>query len=143
MSDFVLDASVAAKWFLPAKEEPFSIEALGLYERYLHDEIDFIIPDIFWAEIGSIFWKAIRLGRLQKDPAEAALAELMQCELTSYPSTMLLRKAFEISTTFNRSFYDSLYVSLAAESNVPLLTADECLANSLAARFPIRWVGAI
>ena len=33
------------------------------------------------------------------------------------------------------------YVALAITSGRPLLTADEKLANALAAHFPIRWLG--
>jgi predicted nucleic acid-binding protein len=39
--------------------------------------------------------------------------------------------------------YDSLYVALAVYSNAQLITADERLANSLAARFPVKWLGAV
>lgn len=143
MTGFVLDASVAVKWFLPARDEPYSQQALALYEGYHRQELDFVVPDIFWAEIGSIFWKAIRQGRLEKVPAEEAIADLMKCELSSFASAALLAKAFEIATTFERSIYDSLYVSLAIQSNFQLITADERLANALAARFPIKWLGAI
>ena len=143
MTDFVLDASVAAKWFRAAKDEPYSQQALALYEGYLRREFNFIVPDIFWAEIGSIFWKAIRQGRLEKTPAEEAIADLMKCELSSFASATLLVKAFDIATTFDRSVYDSLYVSLALQSNTQFITADERLANALASRFPVRWLGTI
>jgi predicted nucleic acid-binding protein len=39
--------------------------------------------------------------------------------------------------------YDSLYVALATLTNSQLITADERLANSLAARFPVKWLGAM
>jgi predicted nucleic acid-binding protein len=39
--------------------------------------------------------------------------------------------------------YDGLYVSLAVASKATLVTADERMANALAAHFPVRWLGAI
>jgi predicted nucleic acid-binding protein len=39
--------------------------------------------------------------------------------------------------------YDSLYVALAVQTNAQLITADERLANALAARFPVKWLGAV
>jgi predicted nucleic acid-binding protein len=43
---------------------------------------------------------------------------------------------------FDRTVYDSLYVALAVHSKTQLITADERLANSLAAHFPVKWLGA-
>lgn len=52
MSLFVIDASVAAKWILPARGEPLSIEALDLLGRYVSGDARFVVPDLFWAEMG-------------------------------------------------------------------------------------------
>jgi predicted nucleic acid-binding protein len=140
---FVLDASVAVKWFLSSKFEPHSDEALALYEKYLRSEIRFIVPDIFWAEVANAFWRAIRLGRLQKSSAQKALAALAKCEFPTVGVADLLDGAFQIAITFDRSVYDALYVALAVQSGADLITADERLANALAAQFPVRWLGAV
>jgi predicted nucleic acid-binding protein len=39
--------------------------------------------------------------------------------------------------------YDGVYIALAVLTGMPLVTSDERLANALAARFPIRWLGAL
>lgn len=143
MTLFVLDASVAAKWYLSPKDERLTAEALALLRKYAQKEIRFIIPDLFWAEIASAFWKAIRLGRFDKTAAQEALSYLSRCDLLSYSSALLLQSAFDIANEFNRSVYDSLYVALAAHSRAPLITADERLANALASRFPIKWLGTV
>jgi predicted nucleic acid-binding protein len=54
-----------------------------------------------------------------------------------------LEEAFSIAATFNRTVYDSLYVALAVRSKADLVTADERLANALAARLPVKWLGAV
>ena len=46
-----------------------------------------------------------------------------------------------MALSFQRTVYDAIYVALAITSGRPLLTADEKLANALAAHFPIRWLG--
>ena len=143
MTLFVLDASVAAKWFLSAKDERLTNEALALFERYKQGEVRFIIPDLFWAELASAFWKAIRLGRFDQSSALEALKYLANCDLPAYSTEALLDRAFQIATTFGRSVYDSLYVALAVQSRASLITADERLANSLAAHFPVKWLGSI
>jgi predicted nucleic acid-binding protein len=48
-----------------------------------------------------------------------------------------------IARAFDRTVYEAVYVALAVVSNAPLLTADERLANALAARFPVRWLGGL
>jgi predicted nucleic acid-binding protein len=140
---FVLDASVAVKWFLSPKDEPLSAEALALYKEYLQGKVSFIVPDIFWAEVGSAFWKAIRLGRFQKASAEEAISSLAKCELPTFTIAALLERAFLIATTFDRSVYDALYVALAVQSGAELITADERLVTALAARFRVKWLGTI
>jgi len=62
LSTLVLDASVAAKWMLPS-EETLQEEAASLLRDYAHGKLQFIVPDIFWAEIGNAVWKSVRQGR--------------------------------------------------------------------------------
>jgi len=143
VTPFVLDASVAAKWFLPAKYERLTEEALALLGKYVQGEVQFIVPDLFWAELGSAFWKAIRLGRFETTSALEALRYLKNCDLPVYSAVTLLDRAFDIANAFDRSVYDSLYVALAVHTRAPLITADERLANSLAAHFPVKWLGAL
>lgn len=143
MNAIVVDASVAGKWCLPAKGEPLADEALALLDRYVKGEIRFVVPDLFWAELANLLWKAVRQGRCAKAAAATALAALQERELQTVPSRSLLDVAFGIATAFDRTVYDSLYVALAVQLKAQLITADERLANSLAARLPVKWLGAI
>ncbi len=143
MKTIVVDASVAAKWCLPAKGEPLADEAFDLLERYVKGEVRFVVPDLFWAELANLLWKAVRQGRCTKTAAEAALAALQERELQTVSSRSLLDLAFGIATAFDRTVYDSLYVALAVELKARLITADERLANTLAAQLPVKWLGAL
>lgn len=142
MIPLVLDASVAAKWLLPASGEPLAEEAATLLARYRRSEIGILVPDIFWAELGSVLWKSVRLGRCSDSMARLAVASLADLPFPTISSLNLLESAFGIAITFGRSIYDCMYVALAVKSNAPLITADEKLANALAARFPVKWLGA-
>jgi predicted nucleic acid-binding protein len=139
----VIDASVAAKWFLPARGETLVDEAFHLFRRYAKGEIQFLVPDLFWAELANIFWKALRQGRCGKEAAEMALVSLRDRKLPTISSLSLLDVAFGIATAFDRSVYDALYVALAVHSKGQLVTADERLANVLAAHLPVKWLGAM
>jgi predicted nucleic acid-binding protein len=140
---FVVDASVAVKWFLPAASETLREEALALLSRYLKEDVRLLVPDLFWVECASVAWKAVRTNRLPKPAAEAAVSALIQYNFPTFTTPTLLRDAFQIAADHGRSVYDSLYVALAMQTNSQLITADERLANSLAARFPVKWLGAI
>ena len=141
MTGFVLDASVAAKWFLPAAGEPFTAEALQLLRQFASGDIYFLVPDLFWPELGNILWKAVRSARLSEHAALTAVQSLESLSISTVPCRPLLAEAVGIALRFRRTVHDALYVALAVTSARPLLTADERLANALSTYFPIRWLG--
>lgn len=142
MSAFVLDASVAAKWMLPAKQELLRAEAFRLLDDYGAGLVDLRVPDIFWSECGNILWKAVRLNRIVREEAELALTIMIKKNIPTVSSRELLSDAVPIAIDFGRTVYDCLYVALALHTKTQLITADERLANALAARFPVKWLGA-
>jgi predicted nucleic acid-binding protein len=143
MRAWVLDASVAAKWFLPRHSESLADEAFVLLRRYGDGQVQFLVPDLFWAELANILWKAVRQGRWTQSAAKAALMAMTNRNLPTTPSLVLLEEAFGIATAFERSVYDSLYLALAIRSRAQLVTADERLANALAAHLPVKWLGSL
>lgn len=140
---YVLDASVAGKWFLPKAGEPLVEEALEILEGYTSGQITLLVPDLFWPEFGNILWKAVRGERISRQSAEEALSMLADIALPTASSLPLLSNALGMAVTFGRTVYDCIYVALALARNLPLITADERLANALATRFPVRWLGAL
>ena len=141
MIAYVLDASVAAKWFLPSDGETLTNEALQLLRDYAGGHVSLSVPDLFWPEFGNIRWKAVRQGRVSLSLAKDAVAAIGREELATVSSSTLLQDAFAIATTFDRAVSDATYVALAVASGANLLTADERLVNALATHFPVRWLG--
>ncbi|HEV2387024.1 MAG TPA: type II toxin-antitoxin system VapC family toxin [Candidatus Acidoferrales bacterium] len=137
-----MDASVAAKWFLPASGETLIEEAFVLLRRYAKGEIRLLVPDLFWAEFGDLPWKAARQGRCTRTTAQSALTSLGDRKLPTVSTLALLDTAFAIALAFDRTVCDSLCVALAVHSKAVLVTADERLANALAAQLPVKWLGA-
>ena len=89
-----------------------------------------------------MLWKAARAGRCEAAEANAALKILVSYGLPVAASATLLETALRISIEYERTVYDSIYVALAVQSRRELITADEKLANALAAYFPVKWIGA-
>jgi predicted nucleic acid-binding protein len=139
----VLDASVAIKWAIPTAREPFTDESLRLLRSYVAGELDFIVPDVFWAEVGNVLWKGARQKRWRQEEAESVTADMRARAFSTVSSLALLPEAMKIAFAHDRVVYDCLYVALAVQSKTDLITADERLANALAARFPVKWLGAM
>lgn len=142
MITLVLDASVAIKWAMPSAREPLTDESLHLLKRYVNGEVDFIVPDVFWAELGNVLWKGTRQRRWLQDEAEAVAGDMRARDFPTVTSRILLPEALTIAFAHDRSVYDCLYVALAIQARADLITADERLANDFAARFPVKWLGA-
>jgi len=143
VTSFVLDASVAAKWMLPAHNEPRRAQAFQILDGYAANEISLLVPDIFWAECGNLLWKAVRQRRLSQADAELALNGMLRRNFPTFPSTDLLSEALPLALNYDCPVYDCLYVALAVQSQTQLITADERLAEALAAYLPVKWLGAI
>ena len=143
MKTFVVDANVAAKWCLPEKDEPLVPQARRLLEAYTRAEIGLIVPDLFWPELGNVLWKAVRRGRVSSGDAYSGLEFLQRLNIPAYSSSDFLPETLHLALFYGRTFYDSLYVTLAQHSSIELVTADERLANALAAHLPVKWLGAM
>lgn len=71
----MLDASVVAKWFLPAIGEPLATEAQELLDRYTRGQIRLFVPGLLWAELGNVLWKAAVRNRITQREAEDSIAK--------------------------------------------------------------------
>jgi predicted nucleic acid-binding protein len=142
LNQIIIDASVAAKWALPSADEPLTEEAFELIARYTKSEIEFIVPDFFWVEMGNLLWKAARLKRWSTADARTALTTLGKYQFPTIPSKSVIDLALAIATSFDRTVYDSVYVALAVSTKSQLVTADRKLANALASTLPVKWLGA-
>ena len=141
MNTLVLDASVAVKWAMPLAKEPLTDESLRLFKRYRDGEFDFCVPDVFWAEVGNVLWKGVRRGRWSRNDAEITAEDFRVRDFVTISSLVLLPEALRIAFDYDRAVYDCLYVALAIQQKTDLVTADERMANALAARFPVKWLG--
>ncbi|MFQ5954065.1 MAG: type II toxin-antitoxin system VapC family toxin, partial [Kiloniellales bacterium] len=120
---FVVDASVAIKWFV---EEDQSEEALRLLER----EEPFYAPDLIVAEVTNIAWKKAIRDEIERDQAQEIANAIRQGVPALYPSAELNERALEIGLTFNQPIYDCLYIACAEAVDGVLVTTDQKLLNT-------------
>ena len=142
MISLVVDASVAVKWCIHADTEPLAREAWDLLAAYRSGEVQFVVPDLFWLELANALWKAVRSQKTNLQSAERSLHLVAELEIPTMPTFDLVLRSLQLATGNSRTVYDSVYLALALRANADLITADERLANALAARFPVKWLGA-
>ena len=142
MTSIVVDASVAVKWCLPSLREELVEHAEELLASSRREEVRFLVPDLFWVELANALWKAVRRNEISPNNATTAIAFVRDLDITTVPSIDFVPQALDLAISHGRTVYDSLYVALAMQSKSDLITADERLANALAARFPVKWLGA-
>jgi predicted nucleic acid-binding protein len=139
---YVLDANVAAKWFLPSESEPHTEEAHQLLADLSSGTVEAIVPDLYWLEIGNVLWKAVRQGRITAAMARKAIPELETLSIATVPTQPITKDALDFAIHFDRTVYDAVYVRVAIATGCSLLTNDDRLVNALSSRFPVRWLGA-
>lgn len=137
----MLDSSVAAKWLPILSHEPLATEARELRRNWEDGKINLTVPDLFWVEIAAILWKTQRRSSCTMAEAETALTGLLALQIPTQESRPLLEFTLRISARHDRTVYDSLYIALAQELKAEFVTADEKLANAVAAFLPVKWIG--
>lgn len=121
--EIVLDASVATDWLLPG---PRSTTAPLTFAR---SGARRIAPDLIFAEFVSVAAKFVRRGIVSKWTAREAVERLPQLLDEVAPLGDLARPAYDLATGYGFSAYDAVYLALARQRDVPLVTADAKLAR--------------
>lgn len=75
---------------------------------------------MFLAELGNIFWKAVRQSKWAEKDARDAVYAIKGRNFPTVSAAPLLGDAFAISLAFDRTVYDSLYIALALLPKVSL-----------------------
>ena len=131
MSRFVVDASVAIKWYVP---EVHSGEA----DRLLTFNAELFAPDLLYPEIGNILWKKIMREGMTEEKARSIMQAVAVLPLTVWRTGVLAESALTIANRVKRSFYDGLYLALAMTADCRLVTADLKLYNALKGISPFK-----
>ncbi len=117
MKKFVVDTSVAIKWFIPEVHSPAAA-------RLLDARVVLSAPDLIGPEFGNTLWKKLRRGEINQKEAAEVLRAFETFPLEVYPSTALLPAALELAVGLDGNVYHSLYLALAIAQSCELITAD-------------------
>ncbi len=120
MTGYILDASVAVAWYLP---ETFSKEARRYRERLAREEIRCVVPGLHFWEVGNVLRTYVRRREIDADLCRDIFDLHLDAGLeVAEPDR---RRALEVALDFDATLYDAIYIALALDSDLPLLTAEK------------------
>ena len=136
MIRYVVDASVAIKWFLPE----IYAEAAGFLQNSFYR---LHAPAFFVLEVGNALCKKIRRQELIKKEGDAILEELAHLPVRKHSDQQLLRPAYALARQTHQSLYDCMYLALAETIDGQVVTADRKFYTAIATgrhRKRVLWV---
>ena len=120
MNGYVVDASIAVEYLL---RTPLGETVAGMIEN-----APLAAPELLDAEVLSVLRRAVLGGRIEPARALTAIEDLLLWPVERIPHRALVRLAWRYHE--NVSAYDALYVAVARDRDLPLLTADGPLARA-------------
>lgn len=129
MSDLVLDASLALRWFLEDEtDRKYSLQVLAsLSEKRA------LVPILWFYEVGNGLLMAQRRKRISSDQIDGFLARLRSLPIEAARQTPMDILALpSLAQRHGLTNYDAAYLGLAMQSSLPLATGDASLRQSAA-----------
>jgi len=123
---FVVDASVAACWFMPDERHPVAEAA---YRRIARDSA--VAPVLWWYELRNMLIINERRGRLNSNKTAGVLHLLKELPV-AIDFDLKEDAVMQLARRHRLTVYDAAYLELAQRGNHPLATLDGAL--SAAAR---------
>ncbi|MEZ5308894.1 MAG: type II toxin-antitoxin system VapC family toxin [Pyrinomonadaceae bacterium] len=134
---FVVDASVAVKWFVP---EDFESEAV----RLLNGSNSFHVPDLIYPEFCNVIWMKVRRDEITSAEGEQIVSAFMKFKWSTYSHNEIIEAAFAGATASDETVYDWTYLALAVSLSCEMVTADRKFYRALEPtnlRKNLRWIG--
>ncbi|MCW5679300.1 MAG: type II toxin-antitoxin system VapC family toxin [Rhodospirillales bacterium] len=121
---FVVDASVAIKWFV---SEEFRPEA----RRLLVFTMNFVAPDLIVTETANIAWKKVIRREIDLQQAKFITNAIQQYIPVMESWQDLVERALDIGVEIKHPIYDCMYLACAEKIGGTLVTADRRLLGSI------------
>jgi predicted nucleic acid-binding protein len=122
---FVIDASVAIKWFVDEPDRAYA-------RFWLDSSCTLVAPDLLRVEVANIAWKKQTRGEMTSDQAAETLAALEDVFDWFEPADRHLSSALEMACELSHPVYDCLYLACADALATSVVTADRRLAAAAA-----------
>jgi predicted nucleic acid-binding protein len=94
-------------------------------------------PDFLLTECGSVLWGKAQRRLITIQEAETRLLELQTFPVTLSAGLNLVAPALKLALKIGHPIYDCIYLALAEELDVPLVTADQRFLKALQPHPPL------
>ena len=142
MKSAVLDASVVLKWYL--FDEAYGQKALDLLHKFITKELNILSPSLLEYEVINGLIIAQKRGRIKEENILTAIEGFFDLQIELKSLSHFYPRALHYCRLYNRSLYDSSYLTLADTEGISLITADEILYNSVKKDLKwVKWIGEV
>ncbi|PYS30824.1 MAG: hypothetical protein DMG11_03725 [Acidobacteria bacterium] len=128
MSDFIVDASVVAKWLLAEADSDLARSVIATH-NYLR------APDLLVSELANVLWKRTSRKEITAQEAtsmiEILLRDYLDVKVRLLPARILVEQAMRIAVAERQTVYDCLYLACAVQARCRLITADDRFVRSI------------
>jgi predicted nucleic acid-binding protein len=134
---YVIDASVAVKWYVP---EIFEAEST----RMLESDAELHAPELIVPEFGNIIWKKVRANEITQKDGAKMVAALGRSRLVLHSHALFTGSAFSGAVITGQTVYDWTYLSLAVALSCEFVTADRRFYDAIAStklKKNLIWIG--
>lgn len=136
----IVDASVAAKWFLP--DETLDSEARLVRDEAIGNRLRLAAPSILWPEVAHAIVGAVRRKRFDEEVAREVSARFPRLRRLVDLAEVDLDDAVHRALKVGVGAYDAQYLILTAKLGQTLLTADRRLIErGIANGYDVVWLG--
>ncbi len=126
---FVLDTSVAVKWYLPEEGHEDAIELL---KRAESEEVGLLAPSTIYPEFFNALWWQHRREGLPLEELRASWEQFAADPVLLYaPEDLMHRAAAMALDSGGVIIYDALFLALAEDAQTSMITADDKLLRAL------------
>jgi predicted nucleic acid-binding protein len=135
--NYVVDASVAVKWYIPEIYEKEATKLLKGGHR-LH------VPELILPEFSNIIWKKARRGEITGSEGDRIIAAFSRKRWTVHTHKQTIRSAYTGAEATGQTVYDWTYLALAVSLSCEFVTADEKFFKALentTFKTNVKWIG--
>jgi len=135
--NYVVDASVAIKWYVP---EILEREA----SNFLREKYDLHVPELILPEFSDIIWKKVKRGQMSDEDARRIITAISRRKWRVHSHREIIVSAYAGADATGQTVYDWMYLSLAISLSCEFVTADEKFYYALQNtpfKSNLKWIG--